>query len=455
MKKLILLALPIFLIANTISFEDALHKTLINNKSLKAKKLSIDKSKLDLQKAKSYDYGALIFTENIARTNNALNTFGMKLMSREASFKDFGFADFLSHTPSPMSPSVLSVQPKDLNYPEDRTNYETKVTYEVPLFTGYKLSNAKKMASLQVKANLAKYKHDEKQLGLDVLQAYNGAVAAKYFIDATQKAKEATKSFVYFATEMYKEGFVTSIDVKQAKVYDMKINSQLLESKNKYSLAIAYLKFLTDDKTISDVADFKNIEIQEKALEILQAQAYKNRDDFEWMKQNTNTMQKKIAFEKSGNYPMVGAHLEYGYNDNTFNNLDGDHDYYTAAVGLEYKIFDGDALSADIQKAKIDYATTKHYLEYMKNGIKLQVEKASLTLKTKKSILKEKLKAKNLADEVLVQASEMYKNQLMKMSDLLMQQAFAQKARAEVILAKYEATISAAQLQLALGLKLK
>jgi outer membrane protein TolC len=254
---------------------------------------------------------------------------------------------------------------------------------------------------------------------------------------------------------MFNEGFVTNIDVQQAQVYDMKINSMLLEANSKYKLAIAYLKFLTNDKTITDIDDFKVMEVPSSSLEILQVKAVQNRDDLSWMKQNTNTMKTKIEFEKSENYPMIGAHLEYGFNDDELINIDSKHDYYTAAVGLQYKIFSGFERSSNIQKAKIAYAKTKHYLEYMTDGIKLEVEKALLTLKTKQSVLKQKLKAQNLAEEVLEKSEEMYKNNLMKMSDLLMQQASAQQARAEAIMAKYEATISAAKLKLSLGQNLK
>jgi len=456
-NKLTLLFLPAILLGNTISFDEALNKTISNNKSLKAKKLSIDLAKQDLKIAKGYNYGTLTFNENIAKSNNALNVFGMKLMSREATFGDFGFntQDFGQlNTMMQNGEEIGTEQPDDLNNPDARVNYETKLSYDLPIFTGFKLSAAKTMSQLQVKANIAKYKFDEKQMGLEVLKAYNGAVAAKYFIDATKKAKKATKSFVYFASEMYKEGYVTSIDVKQAKVYDMKINSQLLESQNKYSLAIAYLKFLTSDETITDVKDFVSININAKNT-LIKNDSYLNRDDYKWMEQNTKTMDKKIDFEKSANYPMIGAHLEYGFNDDQLNNLDTDKDYYVAAIGLEYKIFNGNKTSSDVQKAKIEFAKTKHYLEYMKDGIKLQIKKATLTLQTKQSVLKEKLKAKNLADEVLVQSKEMYENQLIKMSDLLMQQAQTQKARAELIMAKYEKTIAAAQLKLALGYSLK
>jgi len=455
MKKLILLISPLILYGYTIDFEHSLLKTVKMNKGLKAKKLAIEESKLDLDISKSYDYGSLVFNENISKTNNAGYAFGMKLSSKEATFADFGFADFLSHSPSPMDASVLKVQPDDLNNPEARTNYETKLTYALPLFTGFKLQNAKKMAKLQVLAQTARYSYDEKRLGLEVLKAYNGAVAAKEFIKATTKAKKATSSFVNLAHELFKEGLVTSIDVKQAKVYDMDVEAEIVKAHNRYELAISYLRFLTSDKDISDVGVFKNIENNIENLKLLQNKAYDTRDDYRWMKYNTETMKAKIDMEKADFFPKIGAQIEYGYNDDEFNNIDNEHDYYMGAIGLSYNLFDGFITSSKKQKAQIDYKKTKHYYEYMKDGIKLEVEKNVLTLQAKKKILKQKIKANNLSDEVLEQSQELYKNHLINMSNLLMQQANQQKANAEMILAKYEKSLAAGKLKVSLGESLK
>lgn len=448
-KKLLILTCPLFLFAQTIDFETSLTQTLKMNKGLKAKQLEIETSKLDLKEAKGYNYGSLIFNENISRTNNAGYVFGMKMASKEATFGDFGFSDFLS--PPPGTTNILKVQPDDLNNPKTRTNYETKVTYKVPLFTGFKLENGKKMAKLQILAKTAKYTFDKKQLGLEVLKAYNGAVASKEFIRATAKAKEATSSFVTFASELYNEGLVTSIDVKQAQVYDMGVDSKMIEAQNRYDLAISYLKFLTSNDSITDVNSFKSINIDTTSLKTLQTQANTNRDDFSWMKYNVNTMKTKIDFEASDNYPTIGAQIEYGYNDDSFNNINNEHDYYMGAVGLSYTLFDGSISSAKKQKAKIEYNKTKFYLDYMKDGIKLEVEKNMLTLQSKQKIFIQKEKANNLASEVLEQSQEMYKNHLINMSNLLMQQANQQRANAEMILSKYEETLAAGVLKISLG----
>jgi len=452
MKKILLILLtPFLLFAYTIDFENALRKTVEMNKGLKAKKLNIKQSKADLDIANGYDYGSLVFNENISRTNHAGYVFGMKLGSREATFGDFGFNEFdMTGATNP-----LPIAPKNLNHPESRTNYETKVNYSVPLFTGFKLKNAKKMAKLQVLAQKAKYNFDEKGLGLEVLKAYNGAVASKEFIKATNKAKEATASFVVLADALYEEGLITSIDVKQAKVYDMGVDASIIESQNRYDLAISYLKFLTSDIKITNVHEFKNIENKITNIKALQERAHQNREDFSWMKYNTQTMRAKIDMENAEYLPTIGAQIEYGYNDDQINNINGDHDYYMGAIGLSYNLFNGFISSSKKEKAKIEYQKTKYNYEYMKDGIKLEVEKNILILEAKEKILNQKIKANDLSGEVLEQSQELYKNQLINMSNLLTQQANQQKANAEMILAKYEKSLAAGILKVSLGESLK
>jgi len=441
----------IFLFGYMIDFDTALLKSIEMNKGLKAKKLNIDLSKEALTQAEGYNYGSLVFNENISKTNNAGYVFGMKLSSREATFADFGFNEFdMSGATNP-----LPIAPENLNYPQSRTNYETKITYEVPLFTGFKLQNAKKMAKLQILAKKAQYQYDEKALGLEVLQAYNGAVTAKEFIKATKKAKEATDSFVTLAQELFNEGLVTSIDVKQARVYDMSVDSSIIEANNRFELALAYLRFLTDDKNITDVLGFKNLDDPFQNMELLQQRAYESRDDFLSMKYNTQTMKTKIDLENSDFFPIIGAQIEYGYNDDELDNINSEHDYYMGAIGLSYNLFDGFITTSKKQQAKIEYKQTQYYYDYMQDGIKLEVEKNLLTFEAKAKILKQKIKANNLSDEVLEQSQELYKNHLINMSNLLMQQANQQKSNAQMILAKYEKSLAAAKLKISLGESLK
>jgi outer membrane protein TolC len=467
MKKFFLIsaALSGMLLAKTVNFDTVLKESLQNNPELKAKKLNIDKAQADLETAKGYDWGKLVFSEEISRSNNALYVFGMKLESREATFRDFGFSDFItplgaalmkansnSLTPADAAAmnSMLGMAPKDLNYPGARNNFKTKFVYEVPIFTGFKLKYAKEMAKLQVLANKFKYQNDKNKLAIEVLKAYNGAVAAKYFIDALKKAKETTSSFVKMIENFKNVGMATDTDLLQAKKRDSEVDAMMTEAKSKYALALSYLRFLSGDEKISDVGDFKVIISPNASLEELKEIALKNRGDLKWMQKNVETMQKKVKMDSSVKYPMIGAHLEYGWNDNQLVNINSNKDYYVAAVGLNYNIFDKSE-NVKIQKSKIEALQTAYYYKYMKKGIALQVEQKLLELKSKAAVLKNKIINKDLAEEILKKYTYMYKQGMINMTILLMKEADARKARAELIKAKYDEALAAAELKAALG----
>ena len=473
MKKFLLLSACLCsLFAKTVDFNTVLNEALNNNLELKAKKLNIKKAKADLEKAKGYDWGTLTLGEEISRTNNALYVFGMKLESREATFRDFGFSDFLGgvsyalqmangdfgkfsnmmQDPN-MQNMLLSTAPDDLNNPAPRTNFKTKLVYEVPLFTGFKLKYAKEMADLQVRANKYKYADDRNKLAIEVLKAYNGAVAAKYFIMALKKAKETTTSFVKMIKDFYDQGMATNIDLLQAKKRDNEVNAMLIEAENRYQLALSYLRFLTDDETIDDVKDFKVIYTPNVTLDKLIKDALKNRDDLKWMRANVETMQKKVKMDKSEYYPMIGAHLEYGFNDNRFT-LSTKKDYYLAAVGMNWKLFDK-TRGANVEKSKIEALQVDYYYKYMKKGIALDVKQKYLNFKSKHAIVKEKITNKNLAEEILKKYTYMYKQGMINITILLMKEAEARRARAELIKAKFDEALAAAELKKAIGDLLK
>ena len=440
MKRVLLGLAPLMMFASTITFDEALKETFANNNELKAKKLNVEMAKQDLLKAKSYDYGKLFISEDITNTNNALYVFGNKLESREATFNDFGANEFRNG---------LDVKPKNLNNPDARTNFKTKIVYEAPIFTGYKIKFAKEISALQIKAKEFKYNRDKNALAVEVLKAYNGAVAAKYFIKALQTAKETTTSFITMTNNLFKQGMIVQSDVLSAQARDSDVDAKMIEAKNQYNLALAYLRFLTGKSDITDVKDFKVIISPESDLKILQTEALNSRNDIKWMNENVKTMKKKVKMDESVKYPTAGFHLEYGFNDDSLS-VSGDKDYYLLAANITYNFIDA-GKKQELQKSKIQSNQTALYYKHMQNGIKVDVEQKLLNLQAKTSIIKVKITNRDLAKSVLNQYKEMYKNGLVNIAILLMKQAESQKADAELIKAKYDQAIAAAELELAIG----
>ncbi len=430
--------------AQSISFEEVLSLTLQNNKDLQQQKLNIESSNLNTKTIDSINYGKLSLTEEVSRTNHAGYVFNSKLSSREATFRDFGFSQ---------QNEGIDVEPTDLNYPEDRNNFNTKITYDIPLFTGFKLSNQKDILKLQEKANEIKLNLDKKELSFEVLKAYNSAVVAKDFIQALEKAKIAINQITKSANSFHEEGLITKIDVNEAKVYELNINSQLIEAKNNFQLALAYLRFLSSDDSISDVQNLENMNLEIPNENLLYTQALENRDEIKMQDIQLHASKKNIDIANSAYYPSVYSHLEYGFNDDNLT-LDDEKDYYMALVGINLTLFDN-TRDIEKQKSKIEYAKASLNSEKLKDAIKLELQKTILNLETKEKMLIEKIEAKNLAADVLEQSKLLYQNHLISMTTLLQQEANFRKNEALLIQARYEKSLAFAKINLALGKNIK
>ncbi|QKJ27068.1 TolC family protein [Aliarcobacter cibarius] len=445
MKKIYLsLLISHFCFAQTINFSEALKQSLGNSKDLKKQELNIQISKEDTNSITASNYGVLSLNSNISRTNHAGYVFMGKLSSREATFKDFGF--------SQMNEGI-NTTPKDLNYPGDRTAINNFVSYDLPLFTGFKLENYKDISKLQEKANEILYNLDKKNLEFEVLKAYNGAVLSKDYLKTMKNAQKNIEFIHNSALEFHKNGLVTKIDVNEAKVYMLNVNSKLVEAENNFNLSLAYLKFLTSNELISDVEGIQNIYFDFENEEELYKKALEKRDEVSLQKISIDANNKNIDIQKSSYYPQVFTHLEYGVNDNRFTS-DQDKDYYMALLGISLIIFDG-SRNALVEKAKLEELKSKLDYEKLKDGIKLELEKAMLNYKAKQAILKEKIEAKELANEVLNQAKLQYKNRLISMTTLINQETNYEKSQTMLLEAIYENSLALANLNLVLGKNIK
>ncbi|RZV14929.1 TolC family protein [Aliarcobacter butzleri] len=426
--------------SQSINFNEVLQQALENSKDLKKQALNIDSIKQDYNIVDGINYGKLSISSEVSRTNHAGYVFNSKLSSREATFRDFGFSQMNEG---------MDIIPKDLNYPNDRTNINSYVSYDIPLFMGFKIENQKDILKLQEKANELLYNLDKKNLEFEILKAYNGAVVAKDFVKALEKAKQTVEFIYEGAKEFHKNGLVTKIDVNEAKVYQLNINSTLTEAKNNFNLALAYLKYLTSNENITDVENLENIYFDLKNFDELYNNALETRDEVKMQNITIEANKKNIDIQKGSYYPTVFSHLEYGVNDDRFT-ASKDKDYYIALVGISLTLFDS-SRSAYLEKSKIEHLKSTLDYEKLKDGIKLELEKAILDYKAKQEILKEKIETKNLAFEVLNQANLQYKNRLISMTTLLSQEANFRKSESMLINAKYENSLALAKLNLVLG----
>lgn len=367
---------------------------------------------LEAEIIKGQSYGKLDLVQNITRSNDAGNVFGFKLSSREASFEDFGFSQFS------LTENVLHVKPKDLNYPKPRNHFQTKLQYSLPLYTGGKLTNYRKIKESLVSLSALEQTKKTKKIVRHVKKAYGDIALLDTFIDNLGLIGKNIEKLEVMSSNMVKEGYAKKVDVLEIGAKRANITRMINQSKANKTLTLQYLSFLLNHTVISiNTSTYK----PPKEFAVL----YKNIEnniDIKKAKKGYDMSKLKVDLTKSSFLPNAGLMAEYSSSDDTFLGNFAKHDAYTVGVQFTWNLFNGGRDSKTYEKAKIENIKAKQQLELAKKGIWL---KAS-TLKTQ--IQKLNFDIESLSSELEV-ARVIYQNylgryreKLVSISDVIIKQ---------------------------------
>jgi len=367
--SLIFAILPIFASSQTyanLSLKQAL-------KILKKDNLEINVAKFDEQIkgfehkiAKSYNYGKLDLIQLALRSNDAGNVFGFKLQSREANFGDFGFNEF-----SLTNPNILTVQPKDLNYPDARNHFQTKFKYELPLYTGGKLEQYGKITSALVKLSNLDTKKIINEKIFQLKKSYYDIYLLNTYLKNLNIIKKNMLKLEDMARSMINEGYAKKVDLLEVQSKKANVIRMINTAKANKELVLHFISFLLNSKVTSILGNYHKVmpktfdvdRIIAKNIDILKA------------KEGLKITDMNIKLQESANLPTVGAFAEYSSADNNFLNNFAKHDAYTIGMQIKWNIFNGGADSNNIQKARVKNLKVKAQVELAKRGIRLKVAK--------------------------------------------------------------------------------
>ncbi len=420
--SLIFSILPIF-----ASSEVYLNLTLAHAiKILKKDNLEINIAKFDEKIknfehkiAQGYKYGKVDLIQLAMRSNDAGNVFGFKLQSREASFADFGFSEFLTHTPSPLDSSVLAVQPKDLNYPDARNHFQTKLHYEVPLYTGGKLEQYNKITSALTKLS----KLDTKKIINEKVYQLKKSYFDIYLLDSYLKnlniIEKNMQQLEDMAKAMINEGYAKKVDLlevqsKKANVTRM-INTAIANKK----LVLHFVSFLLNAKVNSVAGNYKKV--MPKTFDI--DKILSKNLDIQKVKEGLKITNMNIKLQESSNLPEVGAFAEYSSADNNFLNDFIKHDAYTIGIQFKWNLFNGGINKVNIQKARVENLKVKTQAMLAKKGIILQVEKIKTEIKSMDFDINSLDKEIELTRTIYKNYLGRYQEKLVSINDVIIKQS--------------------------------
>ncbi len=419
MKQIfVLFFLTLYLHAsNALNLEEALSLLTKNNLELKAASLDISIAQEKSNEVNAKNWGKLDFIQDVSRSNDAGNVFGFKLTSREANFGDFGAEEFMNNYTAGKNP--YSTPPNNLNYPDDRNFFQSKLRYEVPLFTGFALSSYSdimnkmvRIKSLNKKALLSEKRYELKKSYYDMALLESSLKHLNIILHNIERLENTTKSMIDVGYAKHTD--LLEVEAKKGNVerllFQMSANEKLLYHYISFLLntPVTKIRVPSSDMIMLNMSDkdilSRNIDIQ-KASTGLQIRS------------------SMLESKKSLYYPTVGAFAEVATADDTFLGDANDHKAYTVGARLTWNIFSGGEDSAKIEEASLEKLKMQTQLQLAKQGIALKLAKIRTEIESSNDEIASLIKELALADAIYKNYEGRYREKLSSMSDVIIKQS--------------------------------
>ncbi len=398
-------------------------------------------AKLGVKIARGYNFGKVDATLMGLRSNDAGNVFGFKLQSREATFGDFGFDQFLSgFGQAMMNPDgtmadfqtfaqnfgnpaaqqqLLNTVPEKLNYPDARNHFDVKVRYMLPLYTGFKLTSYRKIAENMAKmARLDKQKV-EAQKSFEIRKTYYDISLLDKFVRDLSTIRRNIEQLREATIEFKKEGYAKKTDLMEVESKLSNVERMLFEAKANRELSYDFLSFLLDHR----VKSIKHVSLDTFDCKIPLENVLKRNRDIKKARLGLDIQSKMVDVSKSAFQPEVGAFAEYGSSDNTFLGKFKDHDRYTVGVQAKLNIFSGGSDYYKLQQEKLKRMKVKRQVELAVKGTTLKYKKITTEIANADKQVESLKKELELAEQIYQNYQERYKEGLASINDVVIKQS--------------------------------
>lgn len=407
-----------FLSASTaMTLDEAIEMLKSKNLEIKSASMEIDTALEDAKIASANHYGKLDLIQDFARSNDAGNVFGFKLTSREANFGDFGANEFMNNFMA--GHPDYTTPPHNLNYPESRNFFQSKLKYEVPLFTGFKISRYEDiMEGVSKIRKLEKSKVTSQKI-YELRKSYYDMALLEESISNLNVILKNIQTLENMTNEMIEVGYAKKVDLLEVKAKKGNVERLVSQMQLNKDLLYHYISFLLDEK----VTQIKTPSVDVAMPSISTSDILNTNLDIQMANQGLDIKKSMIGVSESAYYPMVGAFAEVATADNTFLGEASDHSAYTVGARATWNLFNGGADSANIQKARLEYLKTKTQVALANSGIALKVDKIRTEIESYDKEIESLKKELTLADEIYQNYEVRYKEKLVSMSDVIIKQS--------------------------------
>ncbi len=438
---LALSSMPFAVSAQIYSFQQSVEKTLAQNPAINTSNYKLQQARFALAEANHSKKPQITLSAIASNSNNALNVFGMKLRQRNATFRDFGFADMargVDHAPS------------DLNNPGSYSDFSTKVEVLVPVWNGGKTASYQNQAKAMIQAA----KHGDKALQqflvFNVYQAYETVHTAQAFVLVAKQALKAAESYVKTTKSLVRQGMVVKSELLSAEVSSSQASSSLELARTKVLIAKDSLRSLMfiDANAPFTIGERKNLSLPSQNLNDLIQLALLENPTIKATREVARSSKSKVDAVNAANYPSFNVMLAGETSDKS---LGFDSTSYTIAGVVSWKLTDFGVTASRVDRANALANEKQAQIAVKKNQIELEVLKAWRMLNVAKQRIVSNQLAVQQAEEAQRLVLRRHKNGIATMTEVLANQTQLDKTRADLVSTEFEINLQKANLRLATG----
>ncbi len=322
----------------------------------------------------------------------------------------------------------------------------------VPIFDYSSISNFRSSRE-EVKASVLSIKNARDLVVQAVGNAYLQIIADTARVSATQAEIDADNAVYMNAVHRHDAGTAIAIDVLRSQV-ELKQRQQTLVAvtnqfeKDKLTLGRIIGLPVGQQFTVADPSP--SVPLEAISLTDALAKAYANRPDYQSAKARVLAAQFSLQSARGERYPTLTASGFYG--DEGLRLLSNSHGVFQAAGAIQFNIFDGGRIHADILQNDAELRNRRNELQNLRGQIDYDVRNALLDLKSSGDQVDVARSNVDLANQTLKQARDRFTAGVTNTVEVVQSQQTVADANENLISAQFQYNVAKVSLARALGL---
>lgn len=333
------------------------------------------------------------------------------------------------------------------------SSYQNVVEASIPLYTGGQLENNIKGKEIGVDISDLTLENTKQQIKYDTTKGYYNILQCRNLVGVNQETVDQLQAHLDTVNAKYAAGTVAKSDVLRSQVELADAKQNLVNAENNYDLSISSLNNLIGlpiDTKINIQDELKYTKYDLSLAECMDL-AMNNRPDGIAAAKSVEQAKTSVKVAQAGNLPQVSAYASYTIDgDDAFNNDDVEKS--EVGVKASWSIFDNNVTKSQVRQAEAALAKAQENVQYVNEGIQLEVHQAYLNLLSAEKNIQTTSVAVNQASEDYNIAQVRYTAGVGTNIDVMDAAVALTTAKTNYVQALYDYNVSKAQLDKAMGL---